>query len=334
MPKTPAFTPKQPIEKLPLAVRKDIRDNYEAQKEEHEKTISDLLGNTFKLALNPNEIWAYNEDSSNMRAGGVLTGYVTGFIYCLKPYVEKYGDEGKTHFNSAVTESELRVGVNPLGDKAPTIDCAVRDGAFWILFHPTSLGYNQDYIYDELLAAVEAAPREGLSIRAKHSISEDWEEKIDDLKEELVGVTGISDLDLDPNFDENYKVLKASKSDDDSWEQNFGKASFEYFEYLKDNLIRQGFRGDDALLQEGLQDVLTSKQFVLRVLPNIKASYNEIVLENGSAYIQVSVQPPCHITLSLTYFLVTDNFRQLVGKRRTSWRRIYQSIVTFCIFSV
>ncbi|KAG7090667.1 hypothetical protein E1B28_009766 [Marasmius oreades] len=286
MPKTPAFTPKQPIEKLPLAVRKDVRDNYEAQKEESEKTISDLLGTPFKLVLNPNEIWAYNDDTSSFRAGSVMTGYVDGFISCLKRFIEKYEDEGKTHFNSAVTESELKVGVNPLGDKAPTIDCAVKDGVFWILFHHTSLGYNQDYIYDNIVAAIEAAPREGMSLRAKHSIAEDWEEKIDDLKEELIGTTGISDLILDPNFEENYKVLKADKSDD-GWEEKFGMATFEYFEYFRDNLVRQGFKGDD-MLQEGLADALTSKKFILRVVPKITASYNEVVLDDGAACMQTT----------------------------------------------
>ncbi|KAL0574548.1 hypothetical protein V5O48_007411 [Marasmius crinis-equi] len=284
MPKTPAFTPKAPIEKLPLAVRKDLRDNYESKKEELEKTISDLLGVSFKLNLNANEIWAYNEDTSNTRAGSVFEGYVNGFIYCLKRYVEKYEDEGKSHFNAAVTESELKVGVNGLGDKAPTIDCAVKDGVFWILFHPTSLGYNQDYIYDQMITAIEAAPRDGLSLRAKHSIAESWEERIDDLKEELVTITGISDLVLEPNFEDNYKAVKGGKSDD-GWEESFGRATFEYFEYFKDNLVRQGFKGDD-MLQEGLQDMLTSKKIAFRVVPKIKASYNEVVFDDGTACIQ------------------------------------------------
>lgn len=43
--------------------------------------------------------------------------YVEGFISALKTYLKKYGDDGKTHFNEAVTQSELAVVVNELGDK-------------------------------------------------------------------------------------------------------------------------------------------------------------------------------------------------------------------------
>ncbi|KAJ8091743.1 hypothetical protein PM082_020978 [Marasmius tenuissimus] len=285
MPKA-KFTPKAPIEKLPLAVRKDLRDSYEVQKEDWEKTISDLLGVSFKLNMNANEVWAYNTDSNNTGAGRLLAGYVEGFIYCLKRFVETYEDEGKAHFNAAIAESELKLGVDPLGDDAPYIGCTVKDGSLWILFQHTSLGSNQNYVYDALLAAIEAAPREGLSLRAKHSIAESWEEKIDDLKEQLVAVTGISDLILEPHFEENYKALKGSQSDD-RWEESFGRATFDYFENFKDNLIRQGFKGDD-MLQEGLQDSVTSKKFLLQVVPKIKAYYNEVIVEDGAACIQTT----------------------------------------------
>ena len=220
-----------------------------------------------------------------------LARYAEGFVECLKRFIDTYEDEGKAHFNAAVTESELKLGVNPLGDNAPYIDCTVKDGALWILFQHTSLGSNQSYIYDAILAAVEAAPREGLSLRAKHSIAESWEENIDGLKKQLAAVTGISDSDLtlEPNFEENYKVLKSGKSDD-GWEESFGRASFDYFENFKDNLIRQGFQGDD-MLQEGLQDSLTSKKILLQVVSKIEASYNEVILKDGSACIQVCF---CH----------------------------------------
>ncbi|KAK7022929.1 hypothetical protein VNI00_016819 [Paramarasmius palmivorus] len=286
MPKAPAFTPKEPIEKLPLAVRKDVRDKYENEKEGFEKTISELLGTPFKLNLNPNEIWAYSTDS-NGSAGGILAGYVNGFIYNLKRFVEKFGDEGKTHFNDAVSESELRVGVNPLGDKADYIDCAVKDGVFWILFKHDSLGCNQDYIYDAMLAAIEAVARDGLSLRAKRDIDESWEEKIDDLKEEIATITAIPDIVLDPNFEENFKALKAAQKADDRWQETFGRATFDYFESLKSQLERQGFKGDD-MLQEGLQEGMPAKKFVLRILPKIGKSYNEIVIEDGTGYLQTT----------------------------------------------
>jgi len=42
---------------------------------------------------------------------------VEGFIYALNRYVDQYGDDGKLHFNGAVTKSELGLAVNELGDQ-------------------------------------------------------------------------------------------------------------------------------------------------------------------------------------------------------------------------
>jgi hypothetical protein len=50
------FTPKPALEKLPLAVRKDIRDNFEPKKEELETAISNLLGTPFKINFNFNAV--------------------------------------------------------------------------------------------------------------------------------------------------------------------------------------------------------------------------------------------------------------------------------------
>ncbi|KAG6813507.1 hypothetical protein H0H93_013364 [Arthromyces matolae] len=120
MPKAPAFTPKPALEKIGLAVRKDIRDKYESEKEELEATISQLLGVTFHVEINANEVLPYNPANSNASVGAMFKRYVDGFITALKGYLDKFGDEGKTHFNDAVTKSELTLNVNELGDKVKT----------------------------------------------------------------------------------------------------------------------------------------------------------------------------------------------------------------------
>lgn len=45
------------------------------------------------------------------------SSYVDGFIYALKSFITAHGDEGKAHFNEAVTQSELALAANELGDK-------------------------------------------------------------------------------------------------------------------------------------------------------------------------------------------------------------------------
>ena len=71
-----------PAEKLPLAVRKDskstpiepethglvltpiVRDNWENKKEDLEKQISNILGETWTINIDPKAIWPYGEDNS------------------------------------------------------------------------------------------------------------------------------------------------------------------------------------------------------------------------------------------------------------------------------
>ncbi|KAG6909389.1 hypothetical protein DXG01_000689 [Tephrocybe rancida] len=288
MPKVPPFVPKPAIEKLPLAVRKDIRDKYEADKEELETTISELLGTPFHVKINANEVWAYNPPDSNTSAGGVLKRYVEGFIDALKWYVEKFGDEGKAHFNEAVTQSELSVNVNELGEKAETISADVKDGVFRILFHHTKLGYNQSYLRDYLLKAIESVPRAGFSIVAKNSIEEHYNSEIEELTTTIAEYLALPDVVLDPNFEANYEALTAGKTDKD-WHERFGKATFAYFsDGLKYQLERQGFKGDD-MLQEGLAELVTTKTFQIRVVKKTKNNATiETVLENGTVYIQMT----------------------------------------------
>src|SRR5436189_6232228 len=59
------FTPKAPLEKLPLATRKDIRDNYESVKPELLKQIEDLrvTGIPYTIDINVNEVFAYATES-------------------------------------------------------------------------------------------------------------------------------------------------------------------------------------------------------------------------------------------------------------------------------
>jgi hypothetical protein len=55
---------KAPVDKLPLAVRKELRDEYTAKIPELEAKITELLGEEWKLDINPNLIYAYAEPDS------------------------------------------------------------------------------------------------------------------------------------------------------------------------------------------------------------------------------------------------------------------------------
>ncbi|KAJ7510462.1 hypothetical protein B0H11DRAFT_1701524 [Mycena galericulata] len=232
------FTPKPPVEKLPLATRKDIRDKYDANKAELESEISKLLGVSFTLAINPNEVVAYVKEDSRVSIGGTFTGYVNGFISALKNYLSKYGDDGKAAFNAAVSAAQLSVNVDVKGDDAPTISADVKDGVYRILFNHDRVGYNVTSQNDWVLPAIEAASTGGFSLAAKNSIEHEYTDKIDDLQKEIGQITGIEDVVLDPNFEENYQALSALP--DSKWQSNFGKVPFAYFAGLKYQLESQG----------------------------------------------------------------------------------------------
>ncbi|KAH6885117.1 hypothetical protein BKA70DRAFT_1124181 [Coprinopsis sp. MPI-PUGE-AT-0042] len=243
MAKKTAFAPKEPIAKLPLAVRKDLRDKYEAEKEEWETKIAELLGvEKFTINFNANAIWAYAEESSATKgetnAGKVLADYAKGFIHGLTAFIETYGDEGKQDFVKAVHAAEIALDINPLGEDAPEIlDAEIRDGVWTILFKTKCLDYNVSRMgATEFVKVVDAARTEGFSLKAKNNIEEYYTDKIDDLKEKIATLLNMEDVVLDPNFEENYQTLKAKKKDDE-WQERFGKTIYEYFEYVIGPLV-------------------------------------------------------------------------------------------------
>ncbi|KAK7025224.1 hypothetical protein R3P38DRAFT_1064194 [Favolaschia claudopus] len=285
MPKPAPWSPKPAVAKLPLAVRKDIRDNFESKKEDFETRIKELTGtDSFTININAAEVWAYAEDG-NTSAGTCFSGYVEGFISALKNFMTKYDDNGKSFFNEAVTQSELTLAVNPNGDKGETINSAVKDGVYQILFRHDRLGYNQNWLDDTMLPAIESAPREGFSLSAKNSIENEYEAEIDELQEEINKLCG-DKFTLDPNFEEIYKTLSAAgeKVGDNNWQARIGATVLNYFKGLKYQLEYQGFK-EDEMLQEGLQEIVETKTFKVRVVPKTKST-TETVVEDGVVYLQ------------------------------------------------
>ncbi|KAJ6558308.1 hypothetical protein B0H19DRAFT_946078 [Mycena capillaripes] len=240
MPKPAPFTPKPAVAKLPLAVRKDIRDNFDAKKEDFQARIKALVGTDFTININAAEVWAYAEEG-NTSAGTCFSGYVEGFISALTNYTKKYDENGKIHFNETVNQSELTLGVNLKGDNGETINSEVKDGVYRILFRHDRLGCNQNWLDDTMLPAIESVPREGFSLSAKHSIENDYESEIDELREEMNKIVG-TEITLDPNFEENYKNLCEAKSNDkdNSWQGSIGSTVLSYFKGLKSQLESQG----------------------------------------------------------------------------------------------
>lgn len=95
-----------------------------------------------------------------------------------------------------------------------------------------------------MLPAIESVPREGFSLSAKDSIENEYEAEIEDLNQEINKILG-TEVTLDPNFQENYKVLSRSKvykgeNWQGDWQMRIGKVTLSYFKGLKWQLEYQG----------------------------------------------------------------------------------------------
>ncbi|KAJ6518894.1 hypothetical protein C8R45DRAFT_949652 [Mycena sanguinolenta] len=234
------FTPKPALDRLPLVARKDLRENFEDKQEDFQSRIKTLLGKDFTININAEEVWAYAAEE-NTSIGGNFSGYVEGFISALESFLGKYGEDGKTYFNEAVTQSQLTLTVNLVGDKAETITSDIKDGVYRILFNHKQLGYNQHWQTDHILPAVESVPREDFSLSVKYSIKVDYEANVEPLRQEINKLCG-AEFILDPNLEENYKVLSAAnnKIREKDWRVRFGTTVLSYFKGLQYQLERQG----------------------------------------------------------------------------------------------
>lgn len=170
----------------------------------------------------------------------------------MKSYVDSYGDIGKECFKNAVTKAELTLTANEAGDsvclfssfpqgmnyqttplfclQADSISADVKDGVFRILFQQNRLGYNQSWLADPFVKAIDQAPHEGFGLLAKHSIEKNYNDEIDDVRQEVADILALPDVVLDANFEENY--VKLLKKDDQDWQKNFGEASLQYFRWI------------------------------------------------------------------------------------------------------
>ncbi|KAF7370522.1 hypothetical protein MSAN_00684200 [Mycena sanguinolenta] len=291
------FTPKPALDRLPLAARKDLRENFQDKQEDFQARIKTLLGKDFTININAEEVWAYAAEE-NTSTGGYFSAYVEGFISALEQFLSKYGEDGKTYFNEAVMQSQLTLTVNPLGEKAETISSDIKDGVYRILFNHKQLGYNQHWQTDHILPAVESVPREDFALSTKYSIRVDYEANVEPLRQEINKLCG-AEFILDPNFDENYKVLSAAndKISEKNWRSRIGATMLSYFKGLQYQLERQGFKDDD-MIHEGIQEVIHTKTFRIRVVPTTKKA-TETVISEGIVFLQVSSTIPSSVYRSL-----------------------------------
>ncbi|KIX00628.1 uncharacterized protein Z518_09693 [Rhinocladiella mackenziei CBS 650.93] len=283
---------KQPVEKLALAVRKNVRDEWESKKPEHEEKISKILGEAWTITTNPNLLYVCTDDESyKSRIGTVITWYIDPFCYNLEEFVKSYGDDGKAELNSLCSKHQLELA--PQEDtKFNYGGMQIKDGILRLVFADGRLAVNASDVSRDFQEAIKsaAASSNGASafnIVARNSVRSDYDPAIGAVQEAIGNLVGIPDIKLNPNFENNANVFAQAEEEIRSdWDKCFGSATLEYFEGLKYQLEYLGFKGDD-LLQEGFQDGISKKEILLRVVDTLQnGTYHETLIEDGMLVIQ------------------------------------------------
>ncbi|KAK2590944.1 hypothetical protein QQS21_011363 [Conoideocrella luteorostrata] len=279
-----------PTEKLPLAIRKDIRDNWEAKKADLEKVISDRLGTSWTVDINPSQIYAYAKDGyAKESTGSMITAYIEGVEWQLRSFVDKYGDDGKHELNTLAHAHIITMDIDT-NKKVSYCGCEVSPtGQLVIIFNEDNLGCNIDHAANEenLTKALNDAssPSLTMSYVARKGIREDYDKEIGPIQKRLNEQLG-KEITLKPEFESNFEKLKAAKDADPDWETNLGMYIFKYFDglvwWMENNKVK-----DDDMVQEGLNEAASSGTVAFRIVDALKdGGYNESLIEGDVLYLQ------------------------------------------------
>ncbi|EGY21980.1 hypothetical protein VD0002_g1937 [Verticillium dahliae] len=284
-----------PAEKLSLVLRKNIRDEWDNKKSDYEKQLSDLLGETWTIDINPNAIWPYHNDGyAKESVGSCIKDYVEGVIWQIKYQAERYPHLTE-EINTIASAHILGMDVEDAEPKTFSYgSVGVQDGKLMILFRPDALGSNISYAAqeDQLFPALNAVPSDApLSFLARHSIKTEYDAKIDAVQKSIATQIAKPDIKLIPNFEASFATLKtaaAAKGSEvrDDWEKQLGYLIEQYFEGLDWQLKNMKIEEDD-LIQEGFNEAVEKGELVFRLVDTLKyGSYGEVVIEDGTLYLQ------------------------------------------------
>jgi hypothetical protein len=263
-----------------------VRDSWESSKASIETKISQLLGEKYTCEVNMNAIFAYADSGyAKDTPGKMVKEYFDGFITKLEPYLQQYGDDGKSTFNSMVSSKVVTFEVDPTAEFWYG-GCDIKEGKFRILTKDSYLGSYCGDACAEILKAVETAEAAsgagGLSVGAKTNIKETVDKQLPDLEKKFSDIIG-APLKLDANLLGNYtKLLGTSFKDSE-----IGTATVEYFSTFANNLESLNFKADD-MMQEGFQDACAAGTIRLEVVDTLQHGwYNDVIFEDGICKIQV-----------------------------------------------
>jgi hypothetical protein len=219
--------------------------------------------------------------------------YIEGAIYQLKYFLQTHGDHGKDEINSVAFAHTITMGEDVSG-KISYCGAVIDDGNLRIVFKQGNLGTNLDYALQKLEDALNDAPhpdKKPLSVKARLYIEKEYNAEVEELVEKFEAMLAVKPFTLNPNFEDNFNAMKASKSTDksDDWEQNLGNFTLKYFAGAEYQMKYKKF-GEDDMLQEGFNEEVSKHEMTLRIVDKLKkgSGYSEIFIEDGVFVIQTT----------------------------------------------
>ncbi|KAI8965553.1 hypothetical protein F5Y11DRAFT_294758 [Daldinia sp. FL1419] len=292
-----------PVEKLPLALRKNIRDEWDNKKSDLEQKLSDTLTRPWTVDVNPNQLYAYATESyAKESLGSCIAEYINGAIYRLKEFRENLGEDSLKELNTICHAHVITID---LDDTSRFAYCGVdvHEGKLRILFAPGNLGVNIDSALDRdvLLKALNEAPAPvsdnttALSFAARSDISKEYEPRAEEIRAQIANILAKPDIKLSPNFEDVFTKLReaseANKADFRAdWDGLIGSFTRLYWEGLINQLKYQKF-DEDELLREGFHEAVEKGEIAFRIVDTLKYnSYCECEVEDGVLYLQCTAK--------------------------------------------
>lgn len=210
----------------------------------------------------------------------------------LEAFVKSYGDDGKAELNSLCSQHQLELA--PQDDTKFTYGgLQIKDGRLRLVFSEGYFASNVSDVSRDFQQAIKSAAASSgganaFNILARNGVRNDYDPEIGAVQEAIGKLVGVPDIKLNPNFENNAAALaKAGDKVREDWDKILGSASLAYFQGLKYQLERAGFKDDD-MLQEGFQEGISKNEILLRVVDKLKqGTYNETLVEDGILYLQV-----------------------------------------------
>ncbi|KAI0803471.1 hypothetical protein GGR55DRAFT_662736 [Xylaria sp. FL0064] len=289
-----------PVDKLPLALRKSVRDDWDAKKGEIEAKLTEILGTEWTIDVDPKQVLAYATEErsyAKQNLGACIREYFDSASRRLAEFKDYYKEDGVNEINNIAHAHVMTLDID-LENRFSTSGCDVSEARLRLLFNPKYLASNISSCLDRdvLAKALNDAPGPEnfpMSFAARTDIRMNFDPKIADIKARIGELVAKPDITLTPNFEDNFakllaesKVKKTNLRQD--WQRSFGSMTREYFSGLAKQLEWQKFE-DDELLQEGFNDLVSKGEVAFRIVDKLqKGSYNECVIEDGVLYLQTT----------------------------------------------